>query len=873
MKKISLFILSILILTCLTGCDFFDFFNKDDDSITITYVLKDNNIAKTYDSYDSIEFISYSTETGYEFLGWSLSTDGAVVSKADLKGKSSVKLYPIVSLKNYKIIYELDGGTNSSDNPLTYTIEDEITIKAPTKDGYAFSGWMVNDNETLVSEYKIEKGSNGDLTLKANYLVGKVNVFFDYPGVDIQTIDYNTKCTKPTDPTKLGDTFICWCSDDALEHEFDFDTLITTSITLYPKWENTAYYKLTINNYEYVNSNYENNKELPSGAKVILSIDYILENKEFIGWYEGDTLLSRVNEYTFKMPSSNYEISARLKDLTTYTYTKGIDSKVSILVDSPNKNLYGNDIDGNYTFNGNYLEISKNYLDKLDLGLHSFIYNEDTIIYLFIKASNKKTTNINVDYDINYPNATLTFDYDENYSYSYSLDGTEYVSCTNKTVFSISNKTISHTLDVKCDESITTYTIEAMPLAAAQYLSQTFTYQGNTYDFYIDSFSDLEALLEYESLAAYPKAKGESYTFKFYFPNGSNQDYAKESYSKIINRLSSAPYGLYYSYTFSTIVEFTLKSNNTFNSKRTTQERTDITTTKFKESYRSSDYNDFYIEKCSKTQEIRSIYELENLELGIKPIITDQTVLYLYNKAKDILRTYVDDSFTIYEKLKAIYDYLGAYVTYDDVLISISHNRSDYESFTSYGALMDGVAVCDGIASAFKLLCTIEGIECVEVIGSAKEGGHAWNKVKISDVWYGIDATWSRGGFGSDIHITHTYFLVDELTLMNYGDTHHYEQATYNYETYEYDDFNIVNTANNTLGYFELFTYDGYDFICESKEEYVLMYNAFRFVTSLDFIELKLSGIVYDDIKSLCHGTFDLYYSTSDSTLVYLIRK
>ena len=36
---------------------------------------------------------------------------------------------------SYGITYHLDGGTNSPNNPETYTVEDTFPLKAPTKQG------------------------------------------------------------------------------------------------------------------------------------------------------------------------------------------------------------------------------------------------------------------------------------------------------------------------------------------------------------------------------------------------------------------------------------------------------------------------------------------------------------------------------------------------------------------------------------------------------------------------------------------------------------------------------------------------------------------------------------------------------------------
>ena len=882
MKKIKYLFLSLFIILStilLSACSFFDIFDdkttEKKEQITICYINGDKKTYKTYDDYKDIVFETYSTETGYEFKGWSIEENGSVISKDDLKGKTSITLYPVISLINYSIEYDLDGGSNNINNPTTYTIEDEITIYSPTKDDYAFTGWYVNDSTTLVSSYTITKGSYGNIKLKANYVVGKISVVFNYPGIEDQIIDYNSKCVKPADPEKAFDTFVCWCSDESLQNEFDFDTILKSSITLYPKWSSTKFYSLTINNSEYVKSNYESGQLLPSNTTIHLETNYINNGKEFVGYYIDEKLITRNYVYELKMPESNLTITPMYNDLTTYSYTKGVDTKLAIPVDEVDNYLFGSNVsDSDYNFESGKLVLKSSYLDTLDLGLHTYVYNFDTLIYVFIKSSNIKATNIFVDYDINYPKATLLFDEVEGYEYSYSLDGSEYNTCYDGLVFDINNKYISHNIDIKCGSNVTNYTVEAIPTEALEYVTKTFTYNGNTYDFYVDSIDDLNVLLEYEALAQYPSIKGTSYTFKFYYPNGGSSS-AKEAYKHAINRLISVPYGLTYEYYQSKEVTFIMHSNDTFNSLATTQERIDITNTVFKESSRSSDFDGFYIERCSKTQEIRSIYELENLNVGIKPIISDNKTLTLYNKAKEILREYVDDSFSVYEKLKAIYDYIASNVTYDDALLLIDGNlQSDYQSFTSYSALINGIAVCDGFASAFKLLCTIEGIECIEVVGSAKGGGHAWNKVKINDVWYGVDSTWSRSNFNGVPYVYHAYFLIDETVLMNYAGANHYEQATRNADD-SYSYFNVVNTASNNLDYFDLFIYGEYDLVCSSENEYRKMYNYFA-SNSFKYVEIKLDGITYSDISGIITGIYQTYYSvyhtTSDPYRIYLIH-
>ena len=69
----------------------------------------------------------------------------------------------------YKITYDLGGhGTNSKDNPATYTIEsDDFTLADPTSNtGYTFVGWYDAEGNQITN---IQKGSYGDRTVYARW--------------------------------------------------------------------------------------------------------------------------------------------------------------------------------------------------------------------------------------------------------------------------------------------------------------------------------------------------------------------------------------------------------------------------------------------------------------------------------------------------------------------------------------------------------------------------------------------------------------------------------------------------------------------------------------------------------------------------------
>lgn len=69
-------------------------------------------------------------------------------------------------MNEYTISYDCDGGTNSSLNPSSYTIIDEIILEPATKEGCSFAGWA-DDAGNIIS--KIEVGSVGNLILKAQW--------------------------------------------------------------------------------------------------------------------------------------------------------------------------------------------------------------------------------------------------------------------------------------------------------------------------------------------------------------------------------------------------------------------------------------------------------------------------------------------------------------------------------------------------------------------------------------------------------------------------------------------------------------------------------------------------------------------------------
>ncbi|MGN7416009.1 transglutaminase domain-containing protein [Paenibacillus sp. SAF-068] len=117
-------------------------------------------------------------------------------------------------------------------------------------------------------------------------------------------------------------------------------------------------------------------------------------------------------------------------------------------------------------------------------------------------------------------------------------------------------------------------------------------------------------------------------------------------------------------------------------------------------------------------------------------------------KANEVVASIIKDGMNEDEKRKAIYDYLNDNAKYDDAALENAEQNNFKnvdpqfnDSFTTYGILVKGVGVCASYASVYKLLSDLSGLESIVVTGASSGVPHAWNKVKIGNEWFHVDAT------------------------------------------------------------------------------------------------------------------------------------
>ena len=180
---------------------------------------------------------------GYKFTGWLLDGepfDFSTPITGDITlvagWEESEEPAPVLHAVTF------DDGTGST---VTVNVQDGETVQepaAPERDGYEFTGWLLNGEP-----YDFSTPVTGDITLVAGWEQAEepdpattFTVSFRTNGgttVEQQTITEGGTAAKPADPTREGYEFTGWLLDG---QPYDFSTPVTGNITLDAAWRQIA---------------------------------------------------------------------------------------------------------------------------------------------------------------------------------------------------------------------------------------------------------------------------------------------------------------------------------------------------------------------------------------------------------------------------------------------------------------------------------------------------------------------------------------------------------------------------------------------------------------------------------------------------------
>ena len=205
-------------------------------SYTITYIVNNEVLEDVTDTRAfgaSLDKLYTYTKTGYTVSEW--TQKNGINPPATMPARQ-VYLYATTTPISYTISYELNGGTNAAGNPTSYTVESgEITLAAPSREGYTFQGWRSGATPEMAPV--IAAGSIGSKSYEAVWQVNSHTLKYVQDGVETtETVDYGETVTVKAAPTKTGYTFSGWKVEGAAPENGQFtmpdkDVTITGSYT------------------------------------------------------------------------------------------------------------------------------------------------------------------------------------------------------------------------------------------------------------------------------------------------------------------------------------------------------------------------------------------------------------------------------------------------------------------------------------------------------------------------------------------------------------------------------------------------------------------------------------------------------------------
>lgn len=152
----------------------------------------------------------------------------------------------------------------------------------------------------------------------------------------------------------------------------------------------------------------------------------------------------------------------------------------------------------------------------------------------------------------------------------------------------------------------------------------------------------------------------------------------------------------------------------------------------------------------------RLIIKAENGSESICTVRVKKTSIT--KKVNSIIKKSITKNMTTEQKVTKIANYLEKYIKYGTTGSRYGKDagKADARAHTAEGALLDGRAVCQGQAEAFRDVMDVLGIECVIKYNNT----HGWDLVRIGKKWTNVDITLKR--YGTDEYFKKLGYDWDE---------------------------------------------------------------------------------------------------------------
>ena len=273
---------------------------------------------------ESVTIVAYSKTDTRRFLGWYNENNELVSTNAIHTFNMINRNYTLEAKWDYfKVTYDLDEGTNNSNNPTYYTVDmQNITLLEPTKEGYTFIGWEYNGN--IITE--INTSNICHMTLKALWTYYTLTTNINNANVGTVSQYNNVKITKgelvtitATAPLD-GYTFNGWYDGDKLvSSELTYTFNMPNTNLVYTAIYTPNKYTITIDNQaEGVSIDViTSGCEYDFDSRITLSATNIPAGYT-IKWVRSDGVEYNGDSYSFNVPAINITITT----VTTLLYTR-----------------------------------------------------------------------------------------------------------------------------------------------------------------------------------------------------------------------------------------------------------------------------------------------------------------------------------------------------------------------------------------------------------------------------------------------------------------------------------------------------------------------------------------------------------------------
>lgn len=262
------------------------------------------------------------TKSGYKFVGWydNENFTGESITEISAGTMGDVTLYAKWNALDYRISYELNGGTNA-ENPDGYDVSDlPVSLHAPSRTGYIFKGWYMGENRVLA----IPVGTTGNVVVSAKWEPITYTIDFDTNGglPTLSSIDYTIESDSfiLQEITKAGYTFDGWYNGETKVTEITTGTY--GNMTLVAKWT-ADLYTISYNLADGVNSP-ENPTSYTIESGLITLKEPTRVGYTFVGWYNGEQLVTTIDSNTLE----NISLTAKWT-VNSYKLTFDVDGNLT----------------------------------------------------------------------------------------------------------------------------------------------------------------------------------------------------------------------------------------------------------------------------------------------------------------------------------------------------------------------------------------------------------------------------------------------------------------------------------------------------------------------------------------------------------------